>query len=117
MTTSRSAATAATAASLDTITINGVQYVRADSLPAAKPSGNRAVVIIDRGFIYAGDVLRENGRIKLSRCVWVFKWKSCGFDAVINDPKKAEIRPHADIDIPEGSEIFSVPVDANWGLA
>ena len=100
----------------DTISINGVEYVRADSIPAHQPNGNRAVVVVDRGWIFAGDVTRENGRIKLTRAVWVFRWKSCGFAQVIEDPTKADIRPMADVDIPEGAEIFCVPVGDQWGL-
>jgi hypothetical protein len=96
--------------------VNGVEYVRADSIPAVKPSGNRAVVVVDRGWIFAGDVTRENGRIALSRAVWVFKWESCGFAKVIEDASKADIRPIANIDIPEGAEVFCVPVSADWGL-
>jgi len=101
---------------MDTISINGVEYIRADSIPAAKPNGNRAVIVVDRGWIFAGDVTRENGRIKLSRAVWVFTWQSCGFSKVIEDPSKADIRPMADVDIPEGAEIFCVPVNEHWGL-
>lgn len=48
---------------LDSITIGGVEYVRTDK---QRPIGTRAVVVIDRGWIYAGDVTRENGRIYLS---------------------------------------------------
>lgn len=100
----------------DTLTINGVDYIRADSVPAAKPNGNRAVVVVDRGWIFAGDVTREDGRIRLSRAVWVFRWESCGFAKVIEDPAKADIRPIADVDIPSGAEIFCVPVSDEWGL-
>ena len=102
----------------EAVTINGVSYVRADSLPSAKPNGNRAVVVVDRGWIFAGDVTQEKGRIKLARAVWVFNWASVGFAAVVADPKKAEadIRPIADVDIPEGAEIFRLPVGENWGL-
>jgi hypothetical protein len=101
----------------NTISINGVDYVRADSVPAAKPNGNRAVIVVDRGWIFAGDVTRENGRIYLSRAVWVFRWEFCGFAKVIEDPTQAEIRPMADVDIPEGAEIFCVPVNDQWGLS
>jgi hypothetical protein len=94
------------------IEVNGVKYVREDS----KPTSGRAVVVIDRGWIFAGDVRRENGRIYLSRAVWVFRWESCGFSKVIEDPSKADIRPMADIDLPEASEIFCVPVGSDWGL-
>ena len=100
----------------DTLTINGVEYVRADSVSAAQPNGNRAVVVVDRGWIFSGDVTRENGRIKLSRAVWVFCWESCGFAKVIEDPSKADIRQMADVDIPDGAEIFCVPVSDDWGL-
>ena len=100
----------------NTITVNGVEYIRADSVPAAKPNGNRAVVVVDRGWIFAGDVAREDGSIKLSRAVWVFKWEGCGFAKVIEDPSKADIRIMADVDIPAGAEIFCVPVHEQWGL-
>jgi hypothetical protein len=100
----------------NTITVNGVEYIRADSVPAAKPNGNRAVVVVDRGWIFAGDVAREDGRIRLSRAVWVFKWEGCGFAKVIEDPSKADIRIMADVDIPNGAEIFCVPVHEQWGL-
>ena len=97
------------------IVINGVEYVRAD----ARPTGTRAVVVVDRGWIFAGDVVRENGRIRLDRAVWVFRWESVGFDGVIADPKSAKvtIRPIPNgVDLPEGAEIFLVPVDDSWGL-
>jgi hypothetical protein len=104
-----------TSAELSSISVNGVEYVRADSLPAAKPNGNRAVIVVDRGWIFAGDITRENGRIKISRAVWVFRWESCGFAKVIEDPSNADIRPMADVDMPEGAEIFCVPVNDQWG--
>ena len=54
----------------DKVTINGIEYVPA----ASKPAGNRAVVVVDRGWIFAGDVTRENGRITLTNALHVFKW-------------------------------------------
>jgi hypothetical protein len=99
---------------METITINGVEYAPVNS----RPAGNRAVIVVDRGWIFAGDVTRENGRIYLSRAVWVFRWESCGFSRVIEDPSTSnvDIRPMADVDIPEGAEIFCVPVPSDWGL-
>jgi hypothetical protein len=93
------------------IQINGVTYVRADSVP----TGNRAVVVVDRGWIFAGDVARENGRIKLSRAVHVFKWESIGFAKMV-ETEQADLRPIADVDMPTGAEIFCVPVSDNWGI-
>ncbi len=91
------------------IVLNGIEYTPVRS-------GSRAVVVVDRGWIFAGDVREESGRVYLSRAVWIFRWESVGFSAVIEDPAKADIRPIADLDIPVGSEIFRIPVPKNWGL-
>lgn len=78
----------------------------------------RCVVVVDRGWIFAGDVNERAGRIRLSRCVWVFRWSSIGFAAMLAEPKRSEVdlRPCADVDIPSDAEIFRVPVGASWGL-
>jgi hypothetical protein len=99
--------------SMDKVIVNGVEYVR------AAPAGKRAVVVVDRGWIFAGDVTEEDGRIYLDRAVWVFRWESVGFAAVVADPKvsKADIRPLSTrVDIPAGSEVFRLPVGDSWGL-
>jgi hypothetical protein len=94
--------------------VNGVNYVR----EAKRPTGNRAVVVVDRGWIFAGDVTEADGRIRLSRAVWVFRWSGGqGFAAVVDDPDKdCDIRNIADVDLPAGAEIFRIPVHADWGL-
>jgi hypothetical protein len=103
---------------MDTLDINGVKYVRADSVSLV-PNGNRAVVVVDRGWIFAGDVTEANGRIYLDRAVWIFRWEQVGFMAVVKDPKasKADIRSvPTRVDIPKGAEIYRIPVSENWGL-
>jgi len=98
---------------MNNLIINGVEYT-----PIQRPIGTRAVVVVDRGWIFAGDVTRENGRIKLSNALHVFKWQSVGFAGMILDTKKAkaDLRKIADVDIPEGAEVFCVPVPDGWGL-
>ena len=77
----------------------------------------RAIIVVDRGWIFAGDVDESApGRIKLTNAVWVFGWERIGFTGVIETPEVADIRPSADIDIPAASEIFRVPVKDGWGL-
>ena len=95
------------------VIIDGVEYA-----PVNKSNGTRAVVVVDRGWIFAGDVTRANGRIRLSKALHVFKWESGGFAAMIESPKKAkaDLRPVADVDLPDGAEIFCVPVADGWGL-
>ena len=97
-----------------TIKIDDVEYVRSDAIPTPI-SGSRAVVVVDRGWIFAGDVTRENGRIKLTRALHVFKWEEIGFAKMV-ETAKADLRKIADVDIPEDSEIFSIPVGDAWGL-
>lgn len=101
----------------EVIKIDEVEYVRKDSI-CTKPTGNRAVVVVDRGWIFAGDVKRENGRIYLARAIHVFRWESIGFDGMIGNPKsnKVTLRKISDVEIPEGAEVFCVPVEENWGL-
>ncbi len=101
----------------ETIKIDEVTYVRADAVQE-RPKGNRAVVVVDRGWIFAGDVTRENGRIHLSKALHVFKWTSLGFSGMVTNPKKAkaDLRPIPDVDIPAGAEVFCVPVPDDWGL-
>lgn len=100
---------------MDHIIVNGITYV--PQSPA--PSGTRAVVVVDRGWIFAGDVTRENGRIRLSRAVHVFCWESIGFDGMIANPKSDKVTlkslPNG-VDVPAGAEVFCVPVADTWGL-
>ena len=98
----------------NTIKIDDVEYVRSDLVPMPK-TGSRAVVVVDRGWIFAGDVTRENGRIKISRALHVFKWESIGFAKMV-ETANADLRPISDVDIPADSEIFSIPVEDSWGL-
>lgn len=95
----------------DAVIINGKQYVpMPDSI-----TGTRAVVVVDRGWIFAGDVTRENGRIRLSRALNVFSWDNIGFAKMV-ETADADLRPIPDVDIPEGAEIFCIPVHDSWGL-
>lgn len=100
---------------MTTININGVEYTPIKPTP----SGTRAVIVVDRGWIFAGDVTRESERIKLDRAVWVFKWQTIGFDGMIANPKDPKVTlrgmPNG-VDIPQGAEVFCVPVTDNWGL-
>lgn len=96
------------------VTVDGVEYIKKSYKP-----GKRAVIVVDRGWIWAGDVTEKNGRIQLDRAVWVFRWESIGFAKMIQDPTsdKVDIRQLSEpVDIPEGSEIFRIPVDDDWGL-
>ena len=106
--------------SAEKVSINGVDYVRADSVSVeSKPTGNRCVVVVDRGWIFAGDVTRASGRITLTRAVWLRNWSDIGFDGVLADPSSSKLVKKSlkyPVDIPECSEIFCIPVAESWGL-
>ena len=102
----------------EVIKIDEVEYIRADSVGQV-PLGNRAVVVVDRGWIFAGDVTEADGRITLTRAVHVFRWEGIGFDGMIREPKSNKVTLKlmpAPVVIPAGAEIFRVPVVSNWGL-
>ncbi len=98
---------------MTSIIVDGIEYAPAKQVP-----GTRAVVVVDRGWIFAGDVTRKDGRIHISNVLHVFRWESLGFAGMIETPKKAkaDLRPIADVDIPAGAEVFSVAVADGWGL-
>ena len=100
--------------SCDNVMIGGVEFVPKCSLP----SGKRAVVVVDRGWIFAGDIEEKDGRIILTRVVHVRSWSGVGFDGMIADPTKSvKIRRlAAPVDLPRDAEIFRVPVADDWGL-
>ena len=91
-----------------------------------RPAGKRAVFVVDRGWIFAGDATVVPGKvgaynqcyIRLDRAVWLFKWNSVGFASVVSNPKQngVDIRPSEPVELPPGSIIFSIPVESNWGL-
>ncbi|NER29436.1 MAG: hypothetical protein F6J89_17860 [Symploca sp. SIO1C4] len=97
------------------ITLNGVDYE-----PVAQRSGSRHVVVIDRGWIFAGDLTQENGRIHLDRAILVVRWSGIGFDGMIRDPlsDNVQLRDIPDrVDIPIEAELFRIPVTDDWGIS
>ena len=58
-------------ANLGSIEVNGITYVPADSVGiSSTPVGNRSVVVIDRGWIFAGNVTtcEVTGELTINRC-------------------------------------------------
>lgn len=107
-----------------TIKIDEVEYVRADAVAKPVPNGTRVVLVVDQGWIFAGDVVPTAGtpscgRIRLSRAVNVVNWSNVGFDGMLKDPKSKSIVIKSlehDVDVPAGAELFRIPVSDNWGL-
>jgi hypothetical protein len=104
----------------EVLEINGVRYVPETAAgPAALPAGDRAVFVIDRGFIYAGDWSLVDGQYTLTNAVNLRRYESIGFEGVLADPKSSKATivamPYPVI-VPAGSVLFLVPVPQGWGL-
>lgn len=103
----------------DRIQINSVEYVRADAMPAPA-TGTRVVLVVDRGYIYAGDLSQtSDGYWRLDRAVHVRRWEAIGWDGLLADPKstRVTIKPLAmPVEVPQNSVISRHPVPDNWGL-
>jgi hypothetical protein len=100
--------------------INGVRYIPETAAGSTVlPAGDRAVFVIDRGFVYAGDWSLSNGQYTLTNAVNLRRYESIGFEGVLVDPKtsKATIvaMPYPVI-VPLGSVLFLIPVPQGWGL-
>lgn len=80
---------------------------------------NRYIVVVDKGWLFAGDLSEFDNRIYLKNVVWIFKWESIGFNGVVENPKheNCHLRKMDNVvEIPKMSEIFRVPVCEDWGL-
>lgn len=102
-----------------TITIDGIEYVRADSIPAPAPSGGREVVVCDRGFIYVGDVTEEcEDYLSLRRVQNVRRWERNGFGGLLRDPKAAvaTLDDAVDMRVRLSSVLSRHPVPEGWGV-
>ena len=85
----------------------------------ATPKGPRAVFVVDRGWIFAGDASETpDGHIRLDNAVHVFRWESIGFAKALEEwrTSKVDIRPVLPVEIPRNSIVFRIPVEAGWGV-
>lgn len=97
------------------VVINGKTYV----LKPEPQKGNRMVIVIDRGWIFAGDVTTDGDYLNLDNATWVFRWEEIGFSGVVANPKsdKVDLRQMSNpVQVPLGSVIFRIPVSDDWGL-
>ncbi len=100
---------------LQTITLDGVDYVRQDSI-ASPPDGDRHIVILDRGFIYEG-ILGEDGEyFTLSDCANVRRWEKNGTGGMLKSARDsgATLDECPMIKFAKGSEVLMVPTPRGW---
>lgn len=108
---------------IDDLTLGQIKQLRTlfagEQNPQPAPASGRAVVVIDRGWIIAGDrSITPDGKLRLDRAVHVFRWESIGFAKMLEEwrSSKVDLRPLMSVEIPLDCEIFSVPVESDWGI-
>lgn len=98
-----------------TITIDGIDYVRADLVPNP-PEGDYHLVVLDRGWIFHGRLVKDGGTgaITLYDAVNVRSWKQGGFGGLTKSAKAsgATLDPCADVVFKD--PIFVVPTGESW---
>ena len=109
--------------SIDELTLGQIKQLQTVLGGASKPApvvqNKRAVVVVDRGWIFAGDMsITSDGYLRLERAIHVFRWESIGFAKVITDWKggKVDLRPCEPVELPMDAVIFRVPVGDDWGI-
>ena len=70
------ASSSSTASPIDTLQINGVDYIRADSVSAASPDlGGVQIVVADKGFVFVGNVEdHADGSVTIRNCRNIRYW-------------------------------------------
>ena len=80
----------------------------------------RYVVVVDRGWIFAGDLSQTcDGYYRLENAVHVFKWESIGFSKVITEwnTAKVDLRKVSEpVEVPVDAVVFRIPVPIGWGV-
>jgi hypothetical protein len=78
--------------------------------------GARHIVVLDRGWIFAGDLVVEDGIYTLSNAANIRTWKTGGFGALSQGAKKAgaQLDDCAAIKFSGKAMIFAVPISKDW---
>jgi len=101
-----------------TISIDDVEYVRADSV-RSQVTGDRYIVVLDRGWIMVGNLSWDidHNEWLLVDCQNLRKWSKGGFGMLTLNPKQAEVVLDDCADIRfNGIEVkFKVIIPASWG--
>lgn len=110
-----------------TITIDDVQYVRADSIKTPIPTGPIKIFVLDRGFVYVGrlqdnsdgtcPLLNPQGFLVLHNAHNIRYWGTQnGLGELVNGPlKDTKLDPVGVVSIPERALIHIIEVSqSSW---
>ena len=98
----------------DRITIDGIEYVRADLMPASKPLGPVQIVVADRGWIFVGNVEEHPDKtVTISNCRNIRRWGTTkGLGELENGPLPSTVAdPYPDV---RCTPILQIAVVRGW---
>ena len=78
----------------DTITIDEVPYVRADSVPAAPTIiGEKRIIVADRGWVFVGDCVDESdGSVTIYKAKSIRRWGTTkGLGELASGPRSSTV--------------------------
>jgi len=82
---------------------------------ASTVTGNRHIVVLDRGWIFVGDLTEGDGGVcTLSRCKNIHRWTGGGFGGLTLSPKSVSAVMVDSGDVTFKQCIFMVPVPEDW---
>lgn len=95
----------------DTITIDDVKYVRADTVPETK--GGIKIAVLDRGFVYVGKVSHDGDFMVLTSAKNIRVWgTSKGLGELVNGPlKETKLDNVGTVRVPSRALISLIDVD------
>jgi hypothetical protein len=60
---------------IETLIINGVEYIRADSISASVPLGPIQIIVGDKGFVFVGNIEdHSDGSVTITNCKNIRYW-------------------------------------------
>lgn len=76
-----------------TLTINGVEYVRKDSIPTQQAIGDCRIIVADRGWVFVGNCEdHPDGSVTITNCKNIRKWgTTAGLGELVNGPRPATV--------------------------
>lgn len=104
---------------MDTIEINGEQYVKASDLPVGPPSEYR-IVVADRGWVFVGPTVDEDsGGVTISPASCIRLWGTdesrpgLGYLAANGPTEKTKLDPSGTVRIPTHAVVLSLDTEAS----
>ena len=76
---------------VETITINGIEYVKKDAITETKPIGEVRIIVADRGWVFVGNCQdNEDGSVTITNAKNIRLWGTTnGLGELANGPTSA----------------------------